>query len=646
MTGQGDDLLAELAEAAGVQVNWRDVHGQHHEVAPPTLRAVLAAIGLPAGSDAEARDSLERTRRERHGMPSLLTATAGEALRLPGRFRIALEQGGSLEGSGEAVVDQPGYHRLEADGAEATLAVAPRRCHGPPDGRPWGVAVQLYALRRPGDGGIGDFGALRDFAGPAARHGADAVAISPVHAQFSADPDRFSPYSPSSRIMLNVLHADSPAPDPYLEAANLVDWPAAARMRLARFRTLFESGHLAAETEAFRRELGEKLEAHARFEALHAQRFGADPGQWHWRSWPAGLREPTGPAVARFAAEHPREVAFHAFLQYLADRGLASAQAACRAAGMRVGLVSDLAVGADGGGSHAWSRQDEMLIGLTVGAPPDLLSPVGQNWGLSTFSPRGLALNGFGAFIEMLQSALRHAGGVRIDHVMGLQRLWVLPEGASAVEGAYLSFPADDLMRLLALESHRHQALVLGEDLGTLPHGFRERMTDGGVMGMRVLWFERDGDRFIPPAHWPSQATAMTSTHDLPTLAGWWSGRDITWRTQIGFVPDPDTERRARAADRARLLEAMRESGAAQGEPPDSPGRFADAACAYVAGGACSLALLPLEDLLALSEQPNLPGTTDAHPNWRRRTEGNAADLLDLPEVSARTGRVRAARGG
>ena len=640
-----DATLATLAEISGVAPRWQDYQGHWHDVAPDTLRAVLAALGVTAATDAEAADSLERQHNATEGLPPLLTALQGEWLALPGRCVVELDGGGRIESDGGVRIEQAGYHRLLCDGDVATLAVAPRRCHSLPEGRPWGIAAQLYSLRRDGDGGIGDFGALTEFVRAAARRGADAVAISPVHAQFSADPDRFSPYAPSSRIMCNVLHAAADG-DAALEAADLVDWPAAARLRMAQFRRRFDGGIDEATLSKFRAELGETLERHAQFEALHAQFYGSDPALWSWRRWPRDYRDPQHAAVEQFARQHPREIAFHAWLQSLADAGQARAQAAARDAGMRIGLISDLAVGADGGGSHAWSRQGEMMIGLSIGAPPDLLNTRGQNWGISAFTPLGLRRHGFSAFIEMLRAALRHAGGVRIDHAMGMQRLWVVPDGATADAGAYLTFPVEDMLRLLALESVRHGAVVLGEDLGTVPDGFQPRLIDSGVLGMRVLWFERDGERYRPPREWSPQAVAMTSTHDLPTVAGWWRGYDIGLRAEHGRSADAGQEQRERDRDRALLWRTMQDSGAATGAQPqpEDTAPAVDAALSHVGRSACALALLPLEDVLAREPQPNLPGTTTEHPNWRRRMPGPAAALLDAPAVAARLEAFRETR--
>ncbi len=650
-----NETLQRRAEAAGVAPRWRDAFGVEREVPPETLRRVLdrlEADGAPAGAQ----------------LPPLLTADAGAATWLPvphGRHRLITEDGPARDvemtdaGGGLSLlppIETIGYHRLDlADGRAVTVAVAPAALHATVDfGRAWGFAVQLYSLRGAVDGGIGDTAALVEFARAAGAHGASAIAISPLHAQFSADPDRFSPYAPSSRIMLNVLHA--PLPDGialgHVPTGGLIDWPLVARARLNAFRRAFDASDQVASDPgfvAFRAAQGDALERHARFEALHAAIFGRNPAQWHWRTWPAELRHPTGPAVAAFARDHAREVAFHAWLQYRADQGLAAAQDATRQAGMSIGLIADLAVGTDSGGSHAWSRQGEMLTGFTVGAPPDQLSPGGQDWGLVTFSPHGLRQRGYAAFIEMLRAALRHAGGVRVDHALGLERLWVLPEGAAANDGAYLTMPRDDLLRLLALEGARHGALLIGEDLGTLPEGFRERLQSHGVQGLRVLYFERAEDQgFIAPSHWSRQAVAMTSTHDVPTIAGWWTEHDLDLRSGLGLVRDLAAERAARAVDRERLWSAMVASASTAGPPPprDMPEKVVDAAIAHTARAACDLLLLPMEDAIGTVEQPNLPGTYEQHPNWRRRLPERAERLLSAPAVARRLAAIRAARGG
>jgi len=661
-----DDGLIRLAQAAGISPTWKDVFGKFHEVAPPTLRAVLHALDLPARTEAEIADSLARATMLPDVLPPLVTADVGRAITLPAppsRYSLTLEDGRTFDGYAQQAASgctippilEPGYHRLFLGEAETVLAVAPQKCFTVPEavgsGKSWGLAVQLYALRQEGDAGIGDFHALGALAAPAARLGAQAIAISPVHAQFSADPNRFSPYAPSSRTALNVLHGRVDVGDSELESLPLVDWPRATRFRLARYRQMFADALRnpveRAALENFSHLHGERLRVHALFEALHAHFFAGNAPVWHWRDWPEGFRRPDGEGARRFAETHAQEVAFHTWLQFHADRDLAAAQESCRNAGMGIGLISDLAVGTDSGGSQCWSRQEETLLGLSIGAPPDLMQGDGQNWGLTAFSPRGLSANGFATYREMLHTALAHAGGMRIDHAMGLNRLWVIPDGASGREGAYLAFPERDLMRLIALESQRHRAIVLAEDLGTVPDGFQDRLREAGIAGMRVLWFERGHDGgFTPPWQWTPRAAAMTSTHDLPTLAGWWSGRDLQWREKLGQVGDAAQAHAERERDKALIWQSFQHSGAAKGElpAPKNHAQFADAACIHIGRSACELVMLPVEDALGLIEQPNLPGTIDEHPNWRRRLAVDVENTLSDPATESRLQALQASR--
>jgi 4-alpha-glucanotransferase len=636
------NALHELAHAAGLQIAWRDVNGAEQIVSEDSLRAVLAALGFSSASGNEIQDSLATLHAEtaQDFTPPLVTATVGEPIFLPGssgRFWLTLESGEKIEGMAEAQpggivlppVQEAGYHRLEFRDRTTILAVAPPHAYRLEDvaqgEKLWGLAVQLYALRRDHDGGIGDFSALAAFCTLAAQRGADAIAISPTHALFAADLTRFSPYAPSNRAALNVLHIAQDAASQ--DDSALIEWPHAAAAKLAALREAFDQSYSPALAAKIHTDLGPEQQRHALFEALMTKLSQGNPSGLDWRNWPASYQRPNHPAVARFAQEQSKDIAFHAWLQWRADRELAAAQAAARAGGARIGLIADLAVGTDPAGSHSWCRQDEVLKGLEIGAPPDLVNQEGQSWGITAFSPRGLRRSGFSAFIEMLRHGLRHAGGMRIDHVMGLTRLWVVPQGRPSTQGAYLAMPADDLMRLVALESQRHKAVILGEDLGTLPPGFGAKLHRVGIAGLRVMWFERDGGAFTPPRSWTPSAVAMTTTHDLPTVAGWWDGTDIDWREKLHMSRDTPAQR---DADRRALWNAFVESGAAT-SPLPSP---LDAAAAAYAGAAhlgragCTLALLPVEDALSLPEQPNLPGTTDAHPNWRRRLPGDSETLF------------------
>jgi 4-alpha-glucanotransferase len=687
-----DEALRDLARRAGIAVEWQDYANRPKIAAPDVLRRILAALGLPADTrgDLAASRRVLAKRATLTDLPPLVTATAGRPTRLdlgaadPRPARLMLERGGSrdltlMPARGRLripAVAETGYHRLEVGDREVVLAVAPPQCRTVddmvPDGRLWGVAAQVYGLRSSLDGGIGDATGIAELAEAAATGGADALCLSPIHALFTADPTRFAPYSPSSRLFLNPLHAapallfgeasvalaiqEAGLNDAFARLAGekLIDWPASSAAKIGVLRTLFDSllgaplaeGPLGADFAHFRAEGGDLLRQHATFEALHAARAP----EHDWRRWTLDLRDPGSAAVAAFADSHGQDVLFHEFLQWAADRSLATAQTRAREAGMRIGLIGDLAVGMDPTGSHAWSRQRDILLGLAIGAPPDLFNPSGQDWGLTGFSPRALEDGGFVPFITTLRAALRNTGGLRIDHAMGLSRLWLIPEGAEPADGAYLTYPLADLLRLLALESARHDAIVVGEDLGTVPTGFRETLGQDGIHGMRVLWFEQDEQKeFAPPAAWDASALAMTTTHDLPTVAGWWHRTDIETRSECGRLGAGVTAEDASAerdSVRAALWRRFAAEGLVEGPAP-SPAdtqRVVDAALAFIARTPSPLCLLPMEDLLGQEDQPNVPGTVDQHPNWRRRMPGPADTLLQNGAAAARITAVAAER--
>lgn len=535
-------------------------------------------------------------------------------------------------------VDAHGRHRtVSPDTLRAVLAAlgdyespaddrsSDGRCFGVEEAAPGcklsGIAVQLYSLR---GGGFGDLRALSDFARRAAAAGIDAVAVSPIHAPFLADGRDVSPYAPSSRLFLNPLYADTgPLPD---DGGALVDWPRAIEAKLGALRSAFDAAGRPCEAP------DDRLRDHARFEALDA--YFRDQGLHSFRDWPAAYRDPRSAAVEAFARAHADRIAFHVFLQRLTEESLAAAQKTAREAGMAIGLIADLAVGMSPTGSHAWSAPDEVLGGLTIGAPPDIFQPLGQNWGITALAPG----KGRAAFAETLGRAMRSAGGVRIDHAMGLQRLWVIPEGAKAEEGVYLRYPLHEMLAVVAQQSRLHRAIVIGEDLGTVDPGFRDAIHARGMLGMEVLWFQRDGRRFLEPARWSRHAAALTTTHDLPTVAGWWRGRDIDWLERLGRRAehgDIAAERRARDEDRAHLWSAIGGGGM---PAPDDPAPVVEAALNFVGRTLCPLTIVPAEDVLGLAEQPNIPGTIDEHPNWRRRLP---PDDLIVPDALAALWRGR-----
>ena len=670
-----DLQLHHLARRAGVAVDWIDANGRAQQVSEANLRRVLGALGHPADDQDSIPSSLaalEEAEDEQH-LPPLLTVDIDTALDLSRWFdggslvHAALEDGSEqalrLDPKGNLPGGLPlGYHRLQINGQGFAVAVAPQRCFSLADAqhqataRAWGISAQLYSLRRPGDGGFGDCQALEALARSAAERGGDALAISPMHAMFANNAQTFSPYSPSSRLFFNALYASPELllgervvrvakesleqPFEELEQLPLIDWPlaAAAKQKLLRalYRDFSRGEHpLREDFDSFRKAGGQALEDHCRYEALldaaASRGVTAD-----WRNWHDGWRDPGSLEVAQFAENYPAAIEYYVFCQWLVTRGLQRVQQAARSQGMAVGLIADLAVGADGAGSQAWSRQDELLADVHVGAPPDILNRAGQNWGITAFSPQGLKRNGFRAFIEMLRANLAHAGGLRIDHVMGLYRLWLIPAGATAPEGAYLHYPIDDLLRLLALESVRNRAIILGEDLGTVPEGLREKLAARGILGMRVLLFEQDPPgRFKAILDWPDSALATTSTHDLPPLAGWLASRDIDWNQRLKLI-DAITERDWRDTRQTEIkgLRQLLESN--YHHPLHDADAVTDASVRLLGHTRAPLVLLPLEDLLGVDEQPNLPGTIDGHPNWQRRFAAPARELLDDVDAARR----------
>lgn len=645
------EQLHALAQACGLSREWRDVEGRQQRVADDALAAVLCALGHETGSERQIARSLAAVEDQRGSLPAMLVADAGSSIALPvaaARAEATGEDGITrplpIVGGQLHVIAPPGYHDLVIDGRAIRLAVAPPACPlpVPEKRRPWGVSLQIPQLRGERPAPFGSFAELASAGLIFGAKGADALAINPVHALFPGHGENFSPYSPSSRLFLNGAMGDPalaglPPLAAAADGAEFIDWAGAMPRRLAELRRIFASldparrAAIAADADA-----DAMLRRHALFDALdcHFRPTGAHG----WRDWPAAFHDPQGPAARRFAAEHPDEIAFHLFVQWLARQGLAAAQSAAREAGMGIGLIADLAVGVDPAGSDAWSLRDAMLDGLTIGAPPDPLGPLGQNWSITGFSPQGLRDTGYAPFIAMIRAGLSAGGGLRIDHAFGLARLWVIPEGGATRDGAYLSYPFEDLVRLVTLEAHRAGALVIAEDLGTAPHGFTQAVTERRMLGMRVLWFERAADHgFIGAQDYAPLSVAMSGTHDTVTVAGWWRGRDLDWAERLGRLPEAMSRAEAEAIrewDRGLLWSTL--DHAAPRPAPDDPGPVVDAALRHIARTPSCLALVALEDLLGLEEQPNLPGTVDVHPNWRRRLCAPIAQVLGDPAVSRR----------
>ena len=560
-----------------------------------------------------------------------------------------------------------GRHRITCEDGPAPvtclLTVAPARCYLPPaldhGGRRFGLAAHLYTLRRAGDQGIGDFSTLAAVAARTAAAGGAVIGLNPLHALFPENRNHASPYSPSDRRFLDPIYVDVAgipflADRPEVRAAlaaeaqafadlrrlGAVDYPGvwAAKRRVLTAAATALAGlspdHPAAAAFAqFVAAGGDGLQRFATFEAISA---GFPKGSWH--DWPDALRQPDSKAVRDFAAENAAAVRLSAFMQWVADHQLAEADATARAAGLNLGFYRDLAVGTAPMGAEAWSEQDLLMTGVAVGAPPDPFSVEGQNWALPPPNPVAMMAEGFAGFAGLLRANMRHAGALRIDHVLGLNRLFLIPDGARATEGAYLAYPRQDLLGVTALESQAAECLVVGEDLGTVPDGVREAMTAHGLLSYRVLWFERNGENFLPPSAYPSLAAACVSTHDLPTLAGWWIGADIEERLVLGLSDAAEVA--AAHAARRREKDSMLSALAAQNliasvaaYDPAAPLEPALAAAihAFIGATACLLDLVQADDLASETVAVNLPGTDVERPNWRRRVAIDSADLWTTP---------------
>lgn len=711
--------LFQLAAEAGIEAGFHDAFGTPHPLQAETAIRVLGALGLPAETKAQLQASMValRERPWRLGLPGSLVVPAENQpaevpLHAPAdcasmRWQIVEEDGRRHEGrldlldspvedqrevDGQRMVRRScrlrvslpeGYHRLTITLGESTLdcvlIVAPKLCWLPDDAAPgrrlWGVACQLYSLRGPRSNGIGNFGDLDALVGYAADCGADLVGLNPLHALSPADPERRSPYSPASRDFLNVLYIDpGSVPEVAVSAEaqallsgqrqaalaqlDLIDYPAVTRLLLDVMRAAFESWPLAsadrhAAFAAFRARGGTALEAFARFMAIQERLAAENPAMINWRNWPEDLQRADGASVDHFAAQHADAVTFHVWLQWLADEQLA--KAAASADGMAVGLYRDLAVGVGPDSAAAWAAGDRFVAGVSVGAPPDLLNRLGQNWGLVPFNPLALADDGYAPWIESLRANMRHAGALRIDHAMAMLHGYWIPDGLDATRGAYVSFPLEALTRILALESRRHRCIVVGEDLGTVPPGFREKMAESGVLSYRLMLFERVGEcLFARPETYPANALVMFATHDLPTLAGFWSGEDLYLRQELRQYPSDevrDADVAGRAADRRRLIDALIDAGLWSQDAPvlDETGtlspELARAVQLYMARTPSRLMMVQLEDLLRLPEMMNLPGTVDEHPNWRRRLPVDLETLFSMPQVTDQLHAVDTERG-
>ncbi len=581
-------------DAWGIDDGWLDTQGRWHVASTETIEAIRAVMGDPTS-----------------GRP-LWVVRPGTTEPLSGRCHLTLEDGTELGSVDQLPPDLPlGIHDLAPvdGGPVTTLLVGPGRCHLPADLRSWGIVAQVPTARSSGSWGIGDLADVRALARWLHDLGGGFLALSPLHAPTPVPPIATSPYSPSSRRWRNplLLRVDELAggADPTVVALGArarallalphVDRDACWSLQRQALERLWRGLGLEdrAALAAWRAEQGPPLEGWSRFCAL-AEQHGPS-----WRTWPVELRHPDGPAVERASVALADRIAFHAWLQMLLDRQLEAAR------GIGPRLIQDLAIGADPWGADAWLWQDLLADGFSIGAPPDDFAPDGQRWGLPPWIPGRLRDRAYGPLADLLRASLLAGGGLRIDHVMGLSRLFWVPEGGAPVDGTYVRFRGRELLELVALESARAAAVVVGEDLGTVEAGFRDDLAGAGILSTRLVWFEPD-----PPEAWPRQALGLVTTHDLPTLAGMCLGVDR---------PGPMWAQLERLVDR----------------PADRPvAEVAEVVHRRLGASPAALVAATLEDLLGVADRPNLPGTRDhERANWSVALPMAIEDLRDSPDA-------------
>lgn len=642
--GTPSEALSRLAALHGVATSYRPSPDTTVPASAAAVTRALAALGVDASTEEAVRAALAV--REQEIAERLLPPTVVGRGARPPEALAALPEGTRLEvrtedGGTRASAEDlpPGVHLLTAtapDGrtARSHLIVAPPRLPAV-DGRSYGLLVQLYSLlsrRSWGMGDLADLGELAAWAGRAL--GAGFVQVNPLHA---AVPE-FAYVEDRARLGA-LLERAARLREAVLGKGELIDRDAvweAKREALELVRTVPIGPGRAAALRAFRAGQGQALEDHATWYAL-AEAHGPD-----WRRWPAALRDPRSAETARAREELRDRVDFHSWLVWLTDDQLTAAQRAAREAGMGVGIVHDLAVGVHPDGADAWAQQDHFAPGMSVGAPPDAFNARGQDWGLPPWRPDRLAESGYAPFRDLLRGLFRYAGALRIDHVMGLFRLWWVPEGRPPTEGTYVRYDAEAMLAVLVLEASRAGSLVIGEDLGTVEPGVRETLRDRGVYGTSVLWFERDweGDRRpLPPERWRADCLATATTHDLPSTAARLTGEHVELRDRLGLLTRPLAEERAEAAaDVGEWLERLADLGLLPGT--DEGGRRPSreeagirAVYRYLSRTPARMVGVWLPDGVGDRRPQNLPGTWDQYPNWRlpvADAEGRPVTLEDL----------------
>jgi 4-alpha-glucanotransferase len=627
------DAMEQLARRLGIVGSYTDQLHKRRVTSRATTMALLRAMGIDP-DDAEAHLAEAIAGDADHRLRPYYVCNDGTAPELPTEapWQLRLEDGHEQEGQGALPTLPLGFHHVTVGGETATLISCPTQLPLPP--RRWGVMVPLHAMRTPEEGGIATYEDLAAAGRGLARHGAAYLGLNPIHAGFWGDPGTYSPYKPTHRRRLNTFflteHATRGASGP------LVDYATELPKRRAALEAEFAGFSGTDAFEAFKAEAGPALRRFALHQAL------SDLHGPYWDAWPTALQDPDSPATAEAAGGLEPAIEFHAWLQWRAETELGAANAAMRAAGMPVGLYLDLAVGTHPYGAETWEDRGSFAFGASLGAPPDAFAADGQSWGLAPLNPAALIEKGFTPLAETLRRQLQFAGALRIDHILGFDRaFWVPDDGAP---GAYVHMPRDAMLAVLRVEAARADAVIVGEDLGNVPRGLRPALADAGILCYELQLFERtheDNTKFKAPSTYEPRALASFSTHDLPTWRGWRKGLEVKTHHDLGHISDEQAnealaERQKEVAGFDAMTATLRPEGTAS--------ESVDAMHHALAAVQSALVLLQIENLLEIEPQPNLPGTTTEFPNWRQRLPVAAAELGDHPSVAA-AAEVMAAHG-
>ncbi|HZL57885.1 MAG TPA: 4-alpha-glucanotransferase [Bryobacteraceae bacterium] len=663
-----DDAIRAAAERCGVQQQFWDVFGQAHHTDTETNRAILTALGYDCASEEALAASI--TRREeaerRRSLPAVMVIGPDAPVRLSVEHAELQLEGGEVRHIGaELPANLPlGYHDVRANGCTMRLIVGPDRAQQPAPGKHAGLGVTLYGLRSRRNWGCGDFRDLRDLIDWAVPNlHADFIALNPLHAIHNRTPYNASPYLPNSIFYRNFLYLDVEGVPGFeasdaevgseierLRGTEIVEYEKVAALKRQALDKIFAAHPPGEECEQWIAREGDLLRLYATYCALDEHMRSGNPELWVWTEWPQEYRDPASDAVAEFGRTHEREILFHGWLQWLVDGQLAAVQKHARESGMKIGLYHDLALATDRCGSDLWAHRPFFVNGARVGSPPDGFSPAGQDWSFPPPNEEKHREDGYRLYIETIRKTMRHGGALRIDHVMRLFRLYWIPEGSDATRGAYVKDRPEDLVRILALESVRNNAVIVGEDLGTVETEVRETLARFGILSYRLLIFERNEQGFRPSAEYPEQALTATTTHDLPTIAGFWKGEDIAARLRAGAVDEAssETQKRERIQDKQRLLDALYATKLLPEDYERDASRIPEltpeihhAVAGFLALTPCALWLVNQEDITREPYQQNLPGTTAEYPNWSRKMRWSIEELSELEEARGSAEMIR-----